>query len=91
MPQVLNFYAVGKQVPDGAVYIGRGRGSTWGNPFEIGRDGTREEVVAKHEAWFLAQPELMERARQELRGRDLVCFCAPRECHGDVLHRMANA
>jgi hypothetical protein len=30
---------------DGAVYIGRG--SKWGNPFVIGRDGTRAEVIAK--------------------------------------------
>src|SRR4051794_17127713 len=39
------------------VYIGRaGRGRTavecpWGNPFVIGRDGTRDEVIAKYEAW----------------------------------------
>ena len=45
---VLNFYAVGKVVPPGAVYIGRGRGGSWGNPFEIGKDGDRDEVVAKH-------------------------------------------
>ena len=27
----------------------------------------------------------------ELRGRDLVCFCAPLPCHGDLLRRLANA
>ena len=88
---VLNFYAVGKVVPPGAVYIGRGRGGSWGNPFEIGKDGDRDEVVAKHREWFLAQPELVERARRELRGRDLVCFCAPRSCHGDTLREVANS
>jgi hypothetical protein len=31
------------------------------------------------------------RALDELRGRDLVCFCAPRPCHGDLLLRLANA
>jgi hypothetical protein len=25
------------------------------------------------------------------RGCDLVCFCAPRPCHGDLLLRLANA
>jgi hypothetical protein len=39
MPTVLNFYAVGKTIPPGAVYIGRGRGSIWGNPFTIGKGG----------------------------------------------------
>ena len=26
----------------------------------------------------------------ELRGRDLVCWCAPEACHGDVLLALAN-
>ena len=87
---VLNFYHIGKVIPDGAVYVGRGRGSTWGNPFEIGKDGDRAEVVAKHREWFYAQPELVARARRELRGRDLVCFCAPALCHADTLAEAAN-
>jgi len=90
-PVVLNFYHVGKTVPSGAVYIGRGRGSTWGNPFEIGKHGDRDEVVARHREWFLSQPALIERARRELRGRNLVCFCKPKSCHGDVLVEVANS
>jgi len=31
------------------------------------------------------------RALDKLRGSDLVCFCAPRPCHGDLLLRLANA
>jgi hypothetical protein len=27
----------------------------------------------------------------ELRDRDLVCWCAPDPCHGDLLLRLANA
>ena len=56
------------------IYIGRP--SRWGNPFEIGRDGTREEVIAKYEAWILTQPELLA-ALPELAGRTLGCWCAP--------------
>lgn len=89
-PQVLNFYAVGKTVPPGAVYIGRGRGSRWGNPFELGRYGDRDTVIAKFRAWVAERPELIAAARQQLRGRDLVCFCAPRACHGDVWLEIAN-
>ena len=73
--------------PPGAVYIGRP--TKWGNPFVIGRNGTREDVISKYEDWVVTQPELMQ-ALHELRGKDLVCFCAPQACHGDVLLRLAN-
>jgi hypothetical protein len=72
------------------VYVGRGRGSRWGNPFKAGRDGTREEVIAKYEQWLLTQPELIA-ALPELRGKVLGCWCAPKACHADVLLRLANA
>lgn len=87
MPKVLNKYKDG--VPAGAVYIGRP--SKWGNPFVIGKDGDREEVIAKYRQWLLAQPALVEAAKRELAGKDLVCFCAPKGCHGDVLLEVANA
>ena len=74
--------------PDGAVYIGRP--SVWGNPFVIGKDGDRETVIKKYEGWLLARPAMVERAKRELRGRALVCWCAPQACHGDVLLRIAN-
>lgn len=68
------------------VYIGRP--GPWGNPFQIGRDGTRAEVIAKFEASLT--DEQRERARRELRGKVLGCWCAPQPCHGDVLARIAN-
>lgn len=70
------------------VYIGRPE--FWGNPFRIGRDGPRGRVIAKYREWLLSQPELVERARAELRGKVLGCWCAPRPCHGDVLAEVAN-
>jgi hypothetical protein len=69
------------------VYIGRP--SKWGNPFQIGRDGTREEVIAKYRAWIVQQPALMA-ALPELEGKVLACWCAPKACHGDVLAELAN-
>jgi hypothetical protein len=86
MCKVLNKHHTG--VPADAVYIGRG--SKWGNPFRIGRDGERVAVIAKYERWLAEQHHLL-RALDELSGRDLVCFCAPRSCHGDLLLRLANA
>jgi hypothetical protein len=64
------------------VYVGRG--SKWGNPFEIGRDRTRDEVIEKYRAWIVTQPRLMA-ALPELRGKHLVCWCAPERCHAEVL------
>jgi len=64
------------------VYIGRP--SKWGNPFSIGIDGTREEVIAKYAEWIVQQPELMN-SLYELRGKVLGCWCKPKACHGDVL------
>jgi hypothetical protein len=60
-----------------------------GNPFAIGRDGSRDQVIAKYRAWIVRQPALMA-ALHELRGKNLVCWCAPERCHADVLLELAN-
>lgn len=69
------------------VYIGRP--SKWGNPFVIGRDGTRPQVIERYERWLDAQPELLA-ALPQLTGRTPGCWCASPPCHGDVLARLAN-
>jgi hypothetical protein len=69
------------------VYIGRP--SSFGNPFVIGQDGTRAEVIAKYREWVVQQPELMA-SLGELRGKVLGCFCKPQACHGDVLAELAD-
>ena len=70
------------------VYIGRP--SKWGNPFRIGRDGDRAEVIAKYREWVQRQPALMD-ALGELRGMRLGCYCYPIDCHGDVLAELADS
>lgn len=69
------------------VYIGRP--SKWGNPFEIGIDGNREEVIQKYEAWIRTQPKLML-SLHELKGKILGCHCKPKACHGDVLIKLVK-
>ena len=64
------------------VYIGRG--SKWGNQFVVGRDGSREEVIAKYKEWILKNDELLS-SLGELKGKVLGCYCKPLRCHGDVL------
>ena len=73
-----------------------GRPSPLGNPFMIGRDGTREQVIAKYRSWIVQEwdrephgvvmNEIRRLARlamvQPLR---LICWCAPEACHADVI------
>ena len=70
------------------VFIGRP--GPYGNPFIIGRDGSREEVIAKHKEMVENNPELVKKIRRELRGKILGCFCAPNSCHGDTYAEIAN-
>ena len=87
MPRVLNKKR--DLIPLGSsIYIGRP--SPWGNPFVIGRDGDRDEVIRKFSIYLCEDEELMGRVKTELRGKDLVCFCSPEACHGDVLLYFAN-
>ena len=67
------------------IYIGRG--SKWGNPFIIGKDGTRSEVIKKYNKWIQNQPQLMN-SLHELNGKILGCYCKPKACHGDVLIKL---
>jgi hypothetical protein len=69
------------------VYIGRP--SKWGNPFTIGKDGYREEVIEKYREWLLQQDHLLE-ALPELYGKTIACWCSPLACHGDVLAEFAD-
>lgn len=69
------------------VYIGRP--SKWGNPFLIGKDGTREDIIAKYETYLAGREDLIV-ALPELKGKVLLCWCAPLPCHGDVLARWAD-
>jgi hypothetical protein len=75
--------------PADAIYVGRPSG--WGNPFVIGRDGTREEVIEKYRR-HVEGMDKTQRAKwlKPLRGKHLVCWCAPLPCHADILFEFAN-
>jgi hypothetical protein len=83
----MNTKVVNYRTEDYDVWIGRP--SIWGNPFIIGRDGTREDVVAQHRLWLVMQPDLLARL-PELRGKKLGCCCKPLACHGDTLAEFAD-
>lgn len=84
----MNVYNKRGAYPADAVYIGRP--TKWGNPFVIGPDGTREEVVNKFREYVLARPDFIKEIRRELTGKDLVCFCAPLACHGDIYYEIIH-
>lgn len=65
------------------------RSSKWGNPYHIGRDGTRQEVIAKYAHWIFKQDELLA-ALPDLHGKKLGCHCSPELCHGDVLRALCH-
>src|SRR3954467_11752715 len=78
----------GRRISEGN-YVFIGRPSKWGNPYVIGVDGTRDEVIAKYEAYVLGNPSLIADLKW-LVGKELGCFCYPLKCHGDVLVKLVK-
>jgi hypothetical protein len=75
-----------KQIsPNGLPVIYVGRPSKWGNPFDL-KTYSRTESIKKYKAYLLSNPELVEQAKKELKGKNLACWCKIDEpCHADVL------
>jgi hypothetical protein len=82
------------------VYIGRGQGGEWGNPFTHKSGtraqfvvGSREEAVEAYRAWLWerikTEGEPLIRKLAALDGKTLGCWCAPQACHGEVLVQAA--
>lgn len=69
------------------VFTYIGRGTFCGNPFIIGCDGTRKEVMEKYRKWFKERlKSLSFKAKiKRLKGRTLGCHCKPKACHGDII------
>ena len=74
------------------TYIGRP--SIFGNPHREGKDGTREECVAKYKIYFdkrYAEDKTFREAVHALAAQSLVgelvliCWCDPLLCHGHVI------
>lgn len=73
---------VNKKTDKFDVFIGRP--SKWGNPFVIGKDGDRNQVIWKYKNYLASNLELMTQIL-ELEGKVLGCYCKPEKCHGDVI------
>jgi len=74
------------------------RATKWGNPFLIGRDGPRWEVIEKYKIWVKGRPGLMAQLYQ-LKGKVLGCWCVEsidhvrknKQCHGEILLELIEA
>lgn len=87
---------------EAAIYIGRG--SVLGNPFKVRPHGPheRDESIRLYREWLEARlaegDETIARALNAIwrRAHDdedvlLMCFCAPRACHGDVIKALVES
>ncbi len=87
-----------KQAPATALYCGRVNKtynveqSKWANPYVIGKDGDRTDVIEKHRLWINSQPDLLQDL-PELRGQVLSCWCHyPSEnCHCATLIELSES
>ena len=87
----------------GIVFINKERfpkqDSIWANPFKIGRDGTRDDVLCKYEKLLrdkvytndVNKADAATTYKEDLLkldGKILGCWCKPEPCHGDVLLKL---
>jgi len=98
MPRVWNKRT--EKPPPDAVYVGRS--GPWGNYSHrlVGVNRSlltdeqlfklHSEAVDDFKAGIEAREEYKARIRQELAGKDLVCWCTPLPCHADLLFEIAN-
>lgn len=75
------------------AYIGRG--TIWGNPYQMGVDGDRDEVIRKFQYDFenglLKVSADFDHHINEIRGKAIACHCKPAACHGDIIAAYINA
>jgi hypothetical protein len=89
MKRIQRLRRKGWRMPANTVYVGRP--SKWGNPFRIGVDGTRDEVISKYRRWLEEKLKEDPTFLDPLKGKDLACWC-PLDvpCHADVILEMLN-
>jgi hypothetical protein len=87
MTKVINIKS--KELYD--VYIGRagqGQDGYFGNPYILGKDGSREEIMEKYRKYFfqrMCEDTHFRIKIENLENKILGCFCKPEACHGDII------
>lgn len=70
------------------VYVDRT--SPWGNPFVLNADGDRDQVCDAYAEHYLPHKPSLQSKLGSLKGKGLVCHCAPLRCHADTLKEMCQ-
>jgi Domain of unknown function (DUF4326) len=110
MISVINGKKIGF-IGEDKIYVGRSNKSyglhqsPLANPYVIGRDGNREEVIQKYRRWLWTEmktgiaggesavfDELLDIAEKVKDGENvaLTCWCKPESCHGDIVSKAVN-
>jgi hypothetical protein len=94
--------AKGARLPENTACVDRS--TKWGNPFVVGRHGTRAECVDLHKRLLagyicvssdispnllMAYRAMVVACRHEIKGKNLACWCGVGPCHADVLLEVA--
>lgn len=82
------------------IYVGRRNQRlhlsqhVFANPFKLGEDGDRDEVLQKYEEWlknwYRQDFVYLDGELDRLRGKRLGCYCQPLACHADLLAMLAD-
>lgn len=94
--------AKGWCLPENTVCVDRS--TKWGNPFVVGKHGTRAECVDLYRTLLagyicvscdiapnllMAYRAMVVANRHDLKGKNLACWCGEGPCHADVLLEVA--
>jgi len=66
------------------------RGTKFGNPFILDKDGDRDFVCDAFEESYLPKKAFIKQDASKLRGKVLICHCYPERCHGEALVRLSQ-
>jgi hypothetical protein len=80
-----------KYAEEHGKYVRCDRFSDFGNPFEMDKDGNRDEVCDNYEQYYLPFKPSIHKQLMNLKGKALGCWCAPLRCHCDTLIQLINA
>ncbi len=73
------------------LFVRVDRNSRWGNPFILDDDGSRVTVIEAYRDLYLPNKPSLLGKLTDLEGKLLGCWCAPEQCHADVLASRVNA
>lgn len=66
-----------------SFYVSSAKASKWKNPYSVKKYG-REKCLELYKQYIQSNKELLDQL-EDLKGKELGCWCYPDKCHGDIL------